>query len=69
MGAKKNSAKDEESHEMKRPSKNFEKGFTSPLNKHGCTDIICTLILLVFIGVFIALSVFAFLNGDPSNLL
>lgn len=68
MGAKKNSAKDE-SHEMKRPSKNVEKSFTSPLNKHGCTDIICTLILLVFIGVFIALSVFAFINGDPSKLL
>jgi hypothetical protein len=68
MGAKKNSAK-EESHEMKRPSKNFEKSFTSPLDKHSCTDIICTLIFLVFIGVFVTLSVFAFINGDPSNLL
>ena len=68
MGAKKNASKDE-SVEMKRPSKNFEKKFSSPLEKHGCTDIICTLILFLFIGVFVALSVFAFMNGDPSNLL
>jgi hypothetical protein len=68
MGAKKNPSKDD-TIEMKRPSKNFEKNFTSPLEKHGCTDIICTLILILFIGVFVTLSVFAFLNGEPSNLL
>jgi len=68
MGAKKNPSKDVNI-EMKRPSKDFEKSFTSPLEKHGCTDIICTLIFILFIGVFVALSVFAFINGEPSNLL
>ena len=68
MGAKKNPSKDD-AIPMERPSKNFDKSFTSPLEKHGCTDIICTLIFILFIGVFVALSVFAFINGEPSNLL
>ena len=38
--------------------------YDSVLSKHKCTDIICTLIFLVFISLLVAVSVFAYANGN-----
>jgi hypothetical protein len=41
-----------------------------PGTSRGCTDIICLLLFVIFIGVQVALSVIVYLNGgDPNNLL
>ncbi|UJR34024.1 hypothetical protein I4U23_021438 [Adineta vaga] len=37
--------------------------------KRSCTDIPCCLIFLIFIGGFVILSIFAFQEGDPKQLL
>jgi choline transporter-like protein 2/4/5 len=37
--------------------------------KHGCTDIICTLLFLLFIGALIFVSVVAYKNGKPEELI
>lgn len=42
---------------------------TSPHKKHHCTDIICTIILLIFTTGLVLLSLFAYINGRPSELI
>lgn len=37
--------------------------YSSVLTRHTCTDIIFTLIFLVFISALVAVSVFAYVNG------
>lgn len=41
----------------------------SPVKSHGCTDLICLVIFIIFIGLLVTLSVFAYSNGDPSSLI
>lgn len=41
----------------------------SPIKRHGCTDIICTIIMFIFLIVLVVVSVFAYSNGDPSALI
>jgi choline transporter-like protein 2/4/5 len=41
----------------------------TPLDKHGCTDIICSIIFIIFIFAFIGLSIFSYINGNPSDLI
>ena len=43
--------------------------FFSPLEKHGCTDIICTVIMFLFVALLVALSIIAYSNGNPSQLI
>ena len=38
------------------------------LKKHTCTDIICTIIFLIFIAGLVVVSVFAYINGKPEEL-
>jgi len=40
-----------------------------PLYKHGCTDILCTILFLVFITGLVVISIFAYMNGKPAELL
>ena len=47
---------------------NYDK-LKTPSNKHGCTDIICSIIFIVFIIGFIGLSIFSFINGKPQDLI
>lgn len=38
--------------------------FSDTRTKHGCTDILCTLLFLIFISVLVAVSIFAYKNGN-----
>ena len=40
-----------------------EGGHIPILERHSCTDIICSLIFLIFISLLVAISVFAYANG------
>ncbi len=37
--------------------------YESIMERHSCTDILCSLLFLIFIGVLVAISVFAYTNG------
>lgn len=50
----------------KRRKSAYENQFKMP--KHGCTDIFCTILFLIFIAVFVAVSVFAYINGKPEEI-
>jgi solute carrier family 44 (choline transporter-like protein), member 2/4/5 len=77
MPRKQESAVDDDSHgkSEQRKSRRKRSGsinyheLTTPSNKHGCTDIICTIIFLIFIIAFVGLSIFSYVNGSPSNLI
>lgn len=43
--------------------------FQGPINKRSCTDVICLLLFLVFLGAWIAVAVYAFANGNPQRLI
>lgn len=65
-----------EKHEMKNISSKAKKQkpnnsdiYTSPSKKHNCTDIICSVLLILFILVLVLLSIFAYINGNPSDLI
>jgi hypothetical protein len=49
--------------------KSSERPFVSPLKKHYCTDVICLLLLWIFIIALAFVSVFAYMNGDPAQLI
>ena len=36
-----------------------------PVEERPCTDVICLLVFLVFIGGMVYVAVLAFMNGDP----
>lgn len=42
---------------------------STPSNRHGCTDIICSIIFILFILGFVALSGYSYYYGTPSNLI
>ena len=43
--------------------------FESPLNKHGCTDILCTVLFLIFLIALGFVSGFAYYYGKPTDLI
>ena len=43
--------------------------FDSTLAKHGCTDILCSIIFVIFIVALAVVSVFSYYEGNPSNLI
>ena len=43
--------------------------FKPVLDKHSCTDILCSLLFIIFIAILILVSVFAYTQGDPSSLI
>ncbi|KAL1505597.1 hypothetical protein ABEB36_005126 [Hypothenemus hampei] len=47
----------------------FDANFHGPLRRRSCTDVICLLLFLIFIGCWAAIGIWAILNGDPNNLL
>lgn len=49
-------------------AKEYDPTFKGPLYKRSCTDILCLLLFLFFIGGWIAVGVFAFKYGDPVKL-
>ncbi len=50
-------------------SSNELDSFTPMLDKHYCTDIICTVLFLVLIVILVVLSCFAYATGDPASLI
>eukprot|EP00094_Tigriopus_californicus_P004803 TCALIF_04623-PA protein Name:"Similar to SLC44A5 Choline transporter-like protein 5 (Macaca fascicularis)" AED:0.13 eAED:0.13 QI:715/0.81/0.91/1/0.63/0.75/12/74/636 len=46
-----------------------DEDFHGPINKRSCTDVICLLLFLVFLGAWIAVAVYAFANGNPQRLI
>ncbi|KAF5306741.1 hypothetical protein FQA39_LY01499 [Lamprigera yunnana] len=47
----------------------YDPDFNGPLKRRSCTDIICLLLLLVFIGCWIGIGLYAFIQGDINHLL
>ncbi|XP_021362366.1 choline transporter-like protein 2 isoform X2 [Mizuhopecten yessoensis] len=47
----------------------YDPTFNGPIKNRSCTDIICCLLFLIFIGGFAGVSYLAFSNGDPYLLL
>ncbi|XP_028139866.1 choline transporter-like 2 isoform X3 [Diabrotica virgifera virgifera] len=47
----------------------YDPDFNGPLRKRSCTDILCLMIFLVFIGAWIGIGIYAYTNGNPSTLL
>lgn len=45
------------------------KDLKTPNKNHGCTDILCTILFIVFLLAFIGLSIFAYINGKPTELI
>ena len=39
-----------------------------PLQNRSCTDVLCTLLFILFFGAFILVSIFGLKNGDPKTL-
>ncbi len=42
--------------------------YSDVLSKHGCTDVLCTALFLVFIVVLVFVSIFAYKNGNSLDL-
>ncbi|OWF46136.1 Choline transporter-like protein 2 [Mizuhopecten yessoensis] len=49
--------------------KQHDPNFKGPLKNRSCTDIICCLIFVIFLGVFALVSAYAFIQGNPLLLL
>lgn len=47
----------------------YDPDFSGPLKRRSCTDVLCLLLLLVFIGCWIGIGLYAFINGNPDVLL
>ncbi|RZC34922.1 CTL-like protein 2, partial [Asbolus verrucosus] len=47
----------------------YDPDFNGPLKNRSCTDVICLLLFLVFIGCWVGVAIYAFTNGDPKTLL
>ena len=47
----------------------YDKNFKGPIQKRGCTDVICLLLLIAFMVGWALVGVFAFMRGDPLILL
>ncbi|KAK9875143.1 hypothetical protein WA026_005934 [Henosepilachna vigintioctopunctata] len=43
--------------------------FKGPLKHRSCTDVLCLLLFLAFVGCWIGIGIYAFKNGDPSSIL
>ncbi|XP_069697989.1 choline transporter-like 2 isoform X2 [Periplaneta americana] len=46
----------------------YDPTFRGPLNKRSCTDVICLLLFLAFIGGWVFVGIYAFMYGDPARL-
>lgn len=46
----------------------YDPTFKGPLHKRSCTDVICLLLFICFIGAWVAVGVYAFTHGDPGRL-
>jgi len=47
----------------------FEPDFSGPINKRSCTDVICLLLFLAFLGGWAFIAAFGIMNGDISKVL
>lgn len=47
----------------------FEPEFRGPVKDRGCTDVLCLILFLVFLGGWIAVGIWAFGQGNPSRLI
>ena len=47
----------------------FEPDFSGPINKRSCTDVICLLLFLAFLGGWAFIAAFGILNGDISKVI
>jgi choline transporter-like protein 2/4/5 len=47
----------------------YDPDFNGPLKNRSCTDIICLLLFLIFIGCWAGIAIYAFTSGDPYTLL
>ncbi|XP_076091063.1 choline transporter-like protein 2 isoform X1 [Mytilus galloprovincialis] len=47
----------------------YDPNFKGPIKNRSCTDIICCLLFLIFIGGLVVVAIFAFKYGDPKLLL
>ncbi len=55
-----------EEHDYGAPYK-FEPNFKGPTRKRGCTDVLCLVLFLVFLGCWIFVGYFAWREGDISK--
>ena len=49
-----------------KPNLALEKG---PIKNRGCTDILCFLLLIAFLGGWVVVGIYAFGNGNPLKLI
>ena len=42
-----------------------DKHFRGPIHDRGCTDVLCLLLLLAFVGGWVVVGVYAIMWGDP----
>jgi solute carrier family 44 (choline transporter-like protein), member 2/4/5 len=54
---------------QKQRKSNSDFDYQSLKRKHHCTDVICSILLLLFIIMLIVVSIFAYNNGNPSDLI
>ncbi|KAF5300796.1 hypothetical protein FQR65_LT09099 [Abscondita terminalis] len=50
----------------KRDPLKYDPDFHGPLRYRSCTDVLCLMLFLVFIGCWIGIGLFAFVRGNPS---
>ena len=55
--------------EVLSPGKKHDLTKEGPIKNRGCTDIICLLLFLAFIGGWIAVGIYGFQNGNPTTLI
>jgi hypothetical protein len=68
MSKQKRHPRGQDEFEVHKMHKSNERPFESPLKKHYCTDIICLGLLWVFLIALALLSVVAYMNGNPTDL-
>ena len=47
----------------------FEPDFSGPINKRSCTDVLCLLLFLAFLGGWAFVAAFGIMNGDISKVI
>ncbi|KAB0800868.1 hypothetical protein PPYR_05222 [Photinus pyralis] len=47
----------------------YDPDFNGPLKRRSCTDVLCLFLLLVFIGCWVGIGLYAFMQGNPDILL
>ncbi|KAM4629945.1 choline transporter-like protein 4 [Polymixia lowei] len=68
MGRKKESDENSSKSEYGEPAQ-FDSTFNGPINKRGCTDIICCILFMAVILGYMVVGILAWLYGDPRHVL